>query len=139
MTRKAIALAAATALSGCLAAFTTGCCGPQKYVLVGEQARLDGLAVSVSQRRGDYQIVVIAPTGGWMIKKDDEQVEDGTPTIFITAVPPGPDTIVTQQLVEHPIRTNASACGPMTVLIRQAPEMEEGAQFGGYEEVPLRR
>ncbi len=118
-----------------------GCCGPQKYKLVGERVEMYGLTLNVSQRRGDYRLVLVTPTGGWSVEKDAERREEGVPTIYLTVSPPAPDTIVTQQLVEHPIRTRAHACGPMNVLIREAPAMEKTgeAEFGGYRDVPLRR
>jgi len=90
-----------------------------------------GPPVSVEVLDGVHTVRMEAPTAGWSMELDDEQLRDGGRDVFITIESPDPAYEHAQAQVEQFLTTRVPSHTPITVYARLR-ERGPGGSTAGY-------
>jgi hypothetical protein len=88
-----------------------------------------GPSVQVDSFAPRHQVVVTTPTGGWDVGVDQVRQSGQRRQVFITAVRPARDQMVTQALQRHELNSTIDSRIPIDIFIRVVDRGTDPANF----------
>jgi hypothetical protein len=112
-----------------LFALSVGCRYVQNHGPRVEAGPYTGPGVSINSFAAQHEIIVTTPTGGWDVGVDQARVAGEHRQVFITAVRPGRDQMVTQALQRHELNSTVDSRLPIDLFVRIVDRGADPADF----------
>jgi hypothetical protein len=94
-----------------------------------DRAPYTGPEVIIDSWGTHHRVTLTAPTGGWSVGLDQTQEAGEVRQVFLTAIRPDPDMMVTQALQPHEIPTPVDSRAPIEAYIRVVEAGSDPADF----------